>query len=133
MRHRRIARVAFEPGSEAFTALELNGSVDRAYTGLIQQASRFYRAIRSNPSIQETLSELTLTPAAVADALADLSALQDLRTIQQNETAQAQEATKSRDAAVLALRGKMADFVEIARLATEDRPQLRELLGITTE
>jgi hypothetical protein len=131
-RHRRLARVAFEPGDDGYEALWLDQARERDFDGVVAQATKFYSALREFPELMEETERFRIDAAAVDAAFESLRELQRVKTNQRVETREAQKATESRNTAVAAMRGRMSDFLEVARVATADDPQLRESLGLTT-
>ena len=70
-------------------------------------------------------------PQSEIEAARDgIDAVETTRAAQSKETAEAQQATQERDAAVDLIDAWMSDLLGIARLATEDSPQLMELLNV---
>jgi len=59
-----------------------------------------------------------------------VQAVAEANAVQEKEKGEAQEATKLRDAALDDLDQWMSDFIAIARLALEERPQYLEKLGV---
>lgn len=131
-RHRRLGRVAFADDDEAYVMLGLNGRLKRDFDGMMQQALQFYTVLREQPAVQARLAPLTVDAAAVESAFETVGAVQLAKAHQRIETREAQQATQQRDDAVAEARGRLADFLEVARIATMDRPQLRESLGLVT-
>lgn len=94
------------------------------------QANQFYRALLDDAALLVTMSGYTLDQAAAETARNALDAVEEARARQIKETGEAQVATRQRDDAVAVLGGFMSDFHNVARIATEDQPQLREKLGM---
>ena len=130
VRHVKLARVAFPAGTEGHVALSLRGERAKGIDGLRAQARSFYRAIEASPDLQAALAPLTVDAAAVTAGLAQVEAVESARVAQQKETGEAQRATHTRDDAVAELRGFWTDFTRVAKIALEDQPQLREVLGL---
>lgn len=129
-RHVKLARVAFKPGTEGYVTLGLKGRRARTMPGLLTEARSFYRAIEGSPNLQAVLDPLTVNAAAVTAGLAQADAVEAAEVAQQKEMGEAQRATVVRDEAVAELRGFYRDFAEVAKIALEDQPQLREVLGL---
>ncbi len=130
MRHVKLSRVAFKPGTPAYLKLRLSGERARDTSGLLRQSRTFYATIASTPDIQTALSAFTVDAAAVSGAQDQIAALDAALAAQAKETGEAQMATRTRDAAAAELRGYFSDFVTVAKIATEETPQLREKLGL---
>lgn len=130
MRHLKLARVAFKPGTAGYVKLQLAGERRKDLDGWTTQARQFYDVLLGDAALLQTMSGYTLDQAAAEAALAVLHEVEKARVMQIKETGEAQLATRLRDDAVVDLRGFMSDFYNVAKVATEDQPQLREKLGM---
>lgn len=130
IRHVKLARVAFKPGSDGYLLLGLRGDRPDATPALLAQARAFYQTLLDTPDLLAQTALLSLGEAAANAALALADALDAARTAQQKERGEAQRATRTRNAAISELRGFWADFVTVAKIALEDQPQAREILGL---
>jgi DNA repair exonuclease SbcCD ATPase subunit len=131
-RHRRLARIVFDRDSEAFDVLNLADGRENSYRNFTHQVTEFYGVLQDRPDLLEQLAPFSITIEDVESALAEYKELQRAKSSQRTESSQAQRATQTRDEAYSKLRGRMSDFTEVVRIATADRPQLREALGIVT-
>jgi len=129
-RHRRIARVKIDAENPAYSALNLDGSTPRTHDGVIQDAKQFYNALLERTDLLEQLAPLTLDASAVELALVEIENLELSRALQTVDTKRAQEATATRNDLYDQLRDEMIEFYEVARIATEERPQVREAMGL---
>src|SRR5690606_16194106 len=111
-------------------ALRLRGERARSMSGLISEARAFYRAIEGSPDLQAALAPMTVDAAAVTAGLAQAEDAEAALVAKQKETGEAQRATRTRDDAEAELRGFWKDFAQVAKIALEDRPQQREILGL---
>jgi hypothetical protein len=130
VRHVKLARVAFKTNSSASTKLNLRGDRQRTLDGWMAQARAFYNTLQAEAALQDVMARFNVDATAVTEAQAALDAVETARSQRQIEKGEAQEATERRDDAVAVLQGFMSDFYQIARIATEDRPQLLEKMGI---
>ena len=130
IRHLKLARVAFKPGTLGHKKLSLSGKRAEDRAGWMTQANQFYRALLDDAALLETMSGYTLDQVAAETARNTLDAVEEARARQIKETGEAQVATRLRNDAVASLRGFMSDFYRIAEVATEDHPQLREKMGM---
>lgn len=132
LRHVKLARVAFEPDEPGYVELNLRGNRRDDRAGWLVQARQFYTTLRSEPELAARMAELTVDEAAASRAEALLDEVAQRDADRQKERGEAQEATRQRNASADVLRGFMSDFYRVARVATEDRPQLREQIGLVT-
>ena len=130
MRHVKLARVLFPPGTGEHTTLGLSGDRRDDLPGLIAQTEAFYRALLADARLLARTETVRLDQASAEAGLAQVEAVEAARASQAKETGEAQVATAVRDDAVSALRGYWSDFRRVAEVALEEHPQLRETLGL---
>lgn len=129
-RHVKLARAVFKRGTLGFDRLGLAGRRRKGRAGWMAQARPFYRALLDDAALLETMSAYTVDRAAVEAAVVALDAVEAAQARQIKEASEAQRATRERDAAVAAVRAFMSTFYVVAKVATEQHPQLREKLGM---
>jgi hypothetical protein len=130
LRHLKLARVAFKPGTPAYLKLGLGGERRDDLVGFVAQARQFYDVLAADAALRQGLARYTVDQAALTAAGAALAQLEAVRLKQLQEAAEAQEATRQRDDVIAQLRGYMRDFYAVAEVALTGQPQLREKLGI---
>ncbi len=130
IRHVKLARVALKGDRGAEESLQLSGNRKQSLSGWLQQAKTFYTNALGSAAIQAKLSTLTMTPEALTAAQALVLNVESKLSAQLKEKGEAQSATEARDKAFDELQYWMSSFVEVARIALEDEPQLLEVLGI---
>jgi hypothetical protein len=130
MRFVKIARIAFagEPG--AWTALGLTGERKESYSGLLAQFNQFYTNLLHNQDWLAKMAGYGITTEKLIAGQTLVSAVEEAMNRQKTEMGEAQEATRLRDEAADALQEWYSDFIAIARIALEDKPQYLEMLGI---
>ncbi len=127
VRHRRLARRAHPRGTAGHAALALGGPLPSYETDLFVAGRRFYETA-SSPEFAGTVR--SLSPEALAAALARLDVAEQAEDDQLRETGESQRATALRQAAEQTLREEAAELAEAATDALLDKPQLREVLGL---
>ena len=126
----KIARVAFKDNPGIAGTLALNGAREATLSGWLLQAQQFYTNALANPDILSALASYGITEEKIALAKADTEAVVAAKSLQTKEKGEAQSATQTRNQALEELRDWMRDFIEIARIALAEQPQLLETLGI---
>lgn len=126
----KIARIAFKENANAQAALLLNGDRKDSLSGWLQQAQSFYNNLENNADFVQALSIYGYTAEKIAAEKALLADLEVAKQAQAKEKGEAQQATVDRDKKLDELDEWISEFVVIARIALEDKPQLLEKLGI---
>lgn len=129
-RHRRLARIAHDQGSEGYRKLGLDGEIPRALPALLAKARTFYTVLTADTAVRGPLERFRVDQQAAEIGLAEVQATDAALVLQRKERGEAQVATKLRDDAVALLSGYMRDFVAVARIALGDYPQRMEKLGL---
>lgn len=127
----KIARVAVKNDAAAYQKLGLSGPRRQSFSGLSAQMDPFYTNALADPSILAALGHFGITAEKLNTGKANYDAAKAASVTQQNEKGEAQQATLVRDQAVDALEDWLSDFIAIARIALEEKPQLSEKLGIS--
>ena len=130
MRHLKLARVAFKKDTVATAKLALLGRRNRSFSGWLGQVQQFYMALASDDRLQQGLARFGVTPAAITQVQADIQATIQANVARETEKGEAQQATQERDTALDALLDWHSDFIAVARVALEEKPQLLEMLGV---
>ena len=130
IRHVKVARVAFKRSRGTWEELGLSGKRKRTISGWLTQARQFYTNALADPDILTALGEFGITQEKLEAGRALVDDVEAANAAQEKEKGEAQAATVARDEALDALDEWMSDFVAIARVALEDRPQQLEKLGI---
>lgn len=130
IRHVKLARVAFKKETVAVAKLALSGERKRSFTGWLGQVQQFYTALAGDTQLQQRLERFGVTADLIAQVQADIQAVIEANVTRETERGEAQQATKDRDAALDALLDWHSDFIAVARIALEEKPQLLETLGI---
>ncbi|MEL7038077.1 MAG: hypothetical protein AAFO04_21035 [Cyanobacteria bacterium J06592_8] len=133
MRLVKIARIAFKNNPGIATELGLNGRRKKSLSGWLLQAQQFYTNALNSTEVMNGLAEYGITEEKLKAAQTEMLAVEAANNAQEQEKGEAQDATKQRDQAIDLLDDWLSDFIAIARIALEDRPQLLEILGIQAD
>lgn len=94
------------------------------------QARQFYLNALADATVSEKMADYGITQAKLENGKALLDQAEAANAAQKKEKGEAQQATQERDKAMDSLEEWLSDFIVIARIALEDKPQLLEKLGI---
>ena len=127
-----IARIAFKDEPGMWTRLQLQGKRKRTYAGWIGQTKLFYTNLLADEAALSQMAAFGQTAENLQEGLALVEGVEQQMAVQKRETGESQEATKSRDQAVDFLQDWYSDFIAIARIALQSKPQFLEMLGIVS-
>jgi hypothetical protein len=130
MRYLKVARTTFKGDVGAAQKLDLNSARARALSGWLKQARQFYEGALQDETLLSQLAEDGITRARLTAGKALVDAVEEASIAQAKERGEAQDATQARNAALKALNAWHSDFIAVARVALQDRPQLLEKLGL---
>ena len=99
-------------------------------SGWLSQARQFYLNALADSETLTKLGAYGITQAKLEAGQLLHGQVETANAAQEKEKGDAQQATKDRDAAMDSLDEWMSDFVAIARIALEEKPQFLEKLGI---
>jgi uncharacterized protein YhfF len=126
----KIARIALKKMSAAHAALDLNGRRDRSFAAWLTQARLFYTNLQGSQEWMDAMARFGYTPEKLAAEAELIGAVAEAKAKQEKETGEAQRATHVRDQTIDTFLEWMHDFYTVAEVALQDRPQLREKLGM---
>lgn len=129
MRYVKVARVALEDERGAQHKLSMAGQRKRPQAARLAQTQQFYANALSDTAILGKLAAFGITQAMLAAGQRQLDAVAQGDAVRRQHQGAAREATRARDAALAALGYWMRDFMQVARVALRDRPQLLQMLG----
>jgi hypothetical protein len=130
MRQVKVARVALKHDRGALQTLNLAAQRKRTLYDWLAQAQQFYANALGAPSILDRLAAFGISEALLAEGQRQIEAVAASNAARQRRLGAARDATRARDEAIAALDSWMSDFVKIARVALQDRPQLLEKIGV---
>ncbi|MCU4155281.1 hypothetical protein J1N10_04800 [Carboxylicivirga sp. A043] len=125
-----VARVAFKNDMDATVTLQLNGRRAKTFNTIIKQQSNFYTNLLGNESWLAKMAEFGRTTEHFTAELEIIKQLENHASSVLREKGEAQQATVERDAAIEALAEWISDYMQIAKVALADRPQLLEKLDV---
>lgn len=128
MSHVRTARFAYAEDRVELRKLMLVGPRASRYTNWLEQIRVFYTSVD-----QKALTKYGLPKAEIEEVQALLGKLLELEVLRNQAKWKAQEATDGKNAAVEELRTWFRRFIQIARLACVDNPQLLESIGLVVK
>ena len=128
VRHRTLARITHDRGTDGYRALGLVGRLPDRAPAIVAAASVFYRSLTTDPALAAGIRGLG--PDAVADGLKRVEAARVALDTQSRETGEAQQATADLLTALARLRAHGTEMASVAEVALAGRPQLRESLGL---
>ncbi|MCV9388806.1 hypothetical protein [Reichenbachiella ulvae] len=130
MKDVKISRILLQKERGAWEALDIKGRRKKTYYGWIEQSTVFYKNAIADEKILSQLAKGGITKEKLEQRLAMVEEVASLLAIQLKEKGEAQEATQIRDKSFEVLMDWYSDFIQIARVALEDNPQMLEIMGI---
>lgn len=126
----KVSRVAFRDDPGAFRKLALNGRRKESLAGWLAQARQFYTNALADADIMAGLGTFGRTAETLQAGLQLVDDTEAANAAQEKERGEAQQQRVERDVALDKMDDWVSDYIEIARVALADKPQLLEILGI---
>lgn len=130
MKFVKVARIAFKTDYAVHKKLDLGGTRKRTLSGWLGQAKQFYLNALADTAVLEMMTMFGITQEKLELGKSLLEHTEAANAAQKKEMGEAQQTTLERDKAVDLLDEWISDFIAIARIALEEKPQLLEKLGI---
>lgn len=125
--HVATARLAFRHDPETLNLLNIRKIVNIRSWQWTAQAETFYQQVSQHT---KEMAKYQVKANELQQAQASVEALVALKGQRQQVKADAEEATRMKNEALRELRQWLRDFHAVARIATQDVPQLREAYGV---
>jgi len=126
--HIRVARFVYADDRIELKKLMLVGPRSTRYSGWLEQVQIFYALVD-----QKTLAKYGLPKEEISQVQQILDKLLDLEVLRNQAKWQAQQATDNKNEAVVELRSWYRRFIQIARMACVETPQLLESIGLVVK
>jgi hypothetical protein len=133
MQYVKVSRVVFKNNMDSYQQLGLFGDRKRNFPKWITQVRQYYTEALDTPAIQTELAKWGITTERLQGGQQLIENTVEAQNKQQKESGEAQQATQERDVAIDALYSWTDDYLTIAEIALQDKPQLLEQLGIVVK
>lgn len=131
LKHLKLARIALKEFRDTVEVLWLNEAYEYSLFGWIDQASRFYNKLLSDSEeIRTALDRVGLLREKLHNGLQKVEAVEKNLNEQLKKGGVAHSTTRKRDEAFDEMNAWVTDFVDVASIALESKPQYLEMLGL---
>ena len=130
MRFVKVARIALKSDHALYLKLDLVGTRKKTLSEWMAQARLFYINALEDDTVLEKMALYGMEQEKLEAGKALLEQTEAANAAQEKEKGQARQATIERDKAMDELDEWLSDYIAIARIALEEKPQLLEKLGI---
>ena len=132
VRHLKLARIALRDSYQLSEVIYLNDKTSFSLFGWLDQVNIFYNRI-NNPSSQVDLllKNIGLTEEKLKAGHQKVKVVEAKLNLQLKKDGEAHKSTKKRDNAFDVMNDWVTDFIEIASIALESRPESLEILGLS--
>ncbi len=128
----RTSRLAFEGNPDMIQALGLKGRRNLTLGDWLPQNKHLIKGLLGIPGALEQIGKFNTTQEDIETALQEVLLTEDLDRAHEKTKAEAQEATELKNKAYKEFYDWMTRYIKFMELALEDRPQMKEKLGIVT-
>ncbi|WP_462317248.1 PQLLE family protein [Marinilabilia sp.] len=128
MRIVKIGRIVFDDDVMARGALGLDGPREKQFDDWYRQVYMFCKNLLAEEKWMKSLSNYGVKKLDLKNILVDLEKLEELNTRFEHAKTLSKEMTQKKRKQLLLLQDWLSDYLKIARLALEEKPQLLEKL-----
>jgi hypothetical protein len=130
LKHLRLARIALKDLPEVIQVLWNVEIKSFSLFGWMKQVEDFYnRLLQSTIDQKKALDKVGLDDAILCQGLDNMKSVERLLNEQLKEDGEAHNSTKKRDAAFDVMNTWVIDFIEVASIALDTKPQYLEIMG----
>ncbi len=126
----KVARIALQGDNPTLQKLNLKGDRKRAYSQWLTQVSQFYKGALKEPGILERLKHFGITKEKLEAGMALVQEAESANVRKELEKGEVQAAIEKRDRVFQEMNKYVSDLIKIARIATVDKPERLEALGV---
>ncbi|MBE0651385.1 MAG: hypothetical protein IH595_11150 [Bacteroidales bacterium] len=127
---RKKLRIIFRNDPVILKNLGVSASIPHPYAQKVATIRTTLQTLNNDTASMQKMAALNVTPENISTSLSDLEQLDKLRATYLREKGESQAATMAKDSALGDLGIWMRDFLDVARIALEDNPQLLESLNV---
>lgn len=132
-RDRKKAKVVFRRDPETLKELAVTERVPKAFKKQMEMFSSFYTKLGAKSDHIAKMGRLKFTADDLAARTTAIETVWNNRESYLQEKGEAQDSTIAKDEAIHALDEWLTEFLDVAEIALEERPQLMEILGIVVK
>jgi hypothetical protein len=132
-RHRNNSKKFLRKDPMSKSRLKIDGSLPEAYLPYMEQCEEYYDELNSDPTLLAKLAPILITNIEVDLGIERISRVKQARKSYLTEKGEAENATIIKDNAMAELDAWMDDFMVIADIALEEKPQLKEIFGLVVK
>lgn len=130
-RHLKLVCIALRSFPEMIGSLGLNRKTSCSLFGWLDEVDNFYKGIfNSSLQVKKALDKYGLSKAKLRIGYEKMKTVERKLNEQLKKDGEAHKSTKKRDEAFDEMNAWVMDFVEIASIALESKPQYLEILGV---
>ncbi|RCW30224.1 hypothetical protein [Marinilabilia salmonicolor] len=124
MRIVKLGRIVFDDNEFAGKTLGLNGPREKQFDEWYRQVYMFCKNLIAETSWLDALKGFGVKRGDLDNILEDLEKLEELNTRFEHAKNLSKEMTRKKKKKVMALQDWLSDYIKIARMALEEKPQL---------
>jgi len=124
MRIVKLGRIVFDDNECAGKTLGLNGPREKQFDEWYRQVYMFCKNLIAETSWLDSLKGFGVKRGDLDNILEDLEKLEELNTRFEHAKNLSKEMTRKKKKKVMALQDWLSDYIKIARMALEEKPQL---------
>lgn len=128
--HRNKSLLLYKRDPVALIKLNIEGEFPVNYYDFDTMASHFYQTLLNEEAMGQKAVLIDLTAEELTVCCSDLEELKQLRRDYEKEMGETEQATENKNQCLQALKDWLNEYIDMARLAFYDDPQMVEVIGI---
>ncbi len=128
----QAARLVFKDDPYACQTLHLKGNRLKVMGEWSAQNGHFYSILLDSPDLLEKMNRVNVSREMILEGQKQMKEAQNADALKENAKAESQHATELKKKADIAFSNWMKRYIKLMCVALDVKPQLKELLGVTT-